>query len=214
MLPSLGNGVRSEIGNTGIRLGIAHRCGETARGGTVRRMNCSTPHFQPGCAGLCTSEGLTAAHHAYRNRLLARARRIVVDPDLAEDVVQETFLRAWRACASFDPEGGPLLHWLLVITHHTAVDVLKARSRSGQVVSAPQPEPISSADDVDRLLTRAELRRALAALPDNHRRVVTETVFADRSAQDVADELGIPLGTVRSRLHYGLKQLRCELRAA
>ena len=77
-----------------------------------------------GCADLCTEQGLAAAHAAYHVRLLARARRIVVDPDLAEDVVQEAFLRAWRACASFDPAGGPLVNWLLVITANTAFDMV------------------------------------------------------------------------------------------
>ena len=81
------------------------------------------------CAGLCTEQGLAAAHAAYHSRLLARARRIVVDPDLAEDVVQEAFLRAWRACGSFDPAGGPMVNWLLVITARTAIDMVKARVR-------------------------------------------------------------------------------------
>src|SRR5690242_21689916 len=75
-----------------------------------------------GSAQLCSEQGMAAAHAAYHARLLARARRVVVDPDLAEDVVQEAFLRAWRACASFDPEGGPLVNWLLVITGNTAID--------------------------------------------------------------------------------------------
>src|SRR3954465_8175068 len=120
------------------------------RGSTVSPMSRSHSPGTSGCAGLCTNEGMTAAYDAYRHRLLGRARRIVVDPQLAEDVVQETYLRAWRACAHFDPAGGPLLHWLLVITHHTAVDLLKARSRSGPVVATPQPEISAASDDMDR----------------------------------------------------------------
>src|SRR5215469_15972333 len=90
-----------------------------------------------GCAQLCTEHGMAAAHAAYHARLLARARRIVVDPDLAEDVVQEAFLRAWRACSSFDPEGGPLVNWLLVITANTAIDMVKARVRRPPLASGP-----------------------------------------------------------------------------
>ncbi len=82
-----------------------------------------------GCAKLCTERGMAAAHAAYHTRLLARARRIVVDPGLAEDVVQEAFLRAWRACASFDPAGGPLINWLLVITGNTAIGDRQRRLR-------------------------------------------------------------------------------------
>jgi len=89
------------------------------------------------CAGLCTEPGLAAAHAAYHARLLARARRIVVDPDLAEDVVQEAFLRAWRACGSFNPEGGPMVNWLLVITARTAIDMVKARVRRPPLASVP-----------------------------------------------------------------------------
>ncbi|HEX2807075.1 MAG TPA: sigma factor, partial [Kineosporiaceae bacterium] len=73
-----------------------------------------------GCAGLCRQEGLAAADRAFRRRLLGRARLIVVDPDLAEEAVQDAFVRAWRACATFDPSSGPMLHWLLVITRNAA----------------------------------------------------------------------------------------------
>ena len=87
------------------------------------------------CAGLCTEHGMAAAYAAYHARLLARARRIVADPDLAEDVVQEAFLRAWRACATFDPAGGPLVNWLLAITANAAIDMVKARLRRPPVAS-------------------------------------------------------------------------------
>ena len=134
------------------------------------------------CAGLCTEQGMAAAHAAYHARLLARARRIVVDPDLAEDVVQEAFLRAWRACASFDPAGGPLVNWLLVITANTAIDMVKARVRRPPLASVPADEnaPAAGLSDIDRLILRSELRDALSSIGAQHRDAVVETVLRDR----------------------------------
>src|SRR3989440_12612420 len=117
-----------------------------------------------GCAGLCTEHGMAAAHAAHHARLLARARRIVVDPVLAEDVVQEAFLRAWRACATFDPAGGPLVNWLLAITANTAIDMVKARVRRPPLASVPADAnaPAGGLSDIDRLSPRSELRDAPA----------------------------------------------------
>ena len=166
-----------------------------------------------GCAGLCTEQGMAAAHAAYHARLLARARRIVVDPDLAEDVVQEAFLRAWRACASFDPAGGPMVNWLLVITANTAIDMVKARVRRPPVASGPADEnvPADGLSDIDRLILRSELLDALSSIGAQHRDAVVETVLRDRPYADVAAEFGVPAGTVRTRVHYGLRRLRCVL---
>src|SRR6516162_1366401 len=107
-----------------------------------------------GCAQLCAEHGMSAAHAAYHDRMLARARRIVVDPDLAEDVVQEAFLRAWRACSSFDPSGGPLVNWLLVITANTAIDMVKARVRRPPLASGSdhQDAPEAGLSDIDRFI--------------------------------------------------------------
>ena len=161
--------------------GYARRHGRALRIGSRAAMNRQrSPMRRPGprrdarlmktegCAGLCTEQGMAAAHAAYHARLLARARRIVVDPDLAEDVVQEAFLRAWRACASFDPAGGPLVNWLLVITGNTAIDMVKARVRRPPLASVPADEnaPAGGLSDIDRLILRSELRDALG----QHRR--------------------------------------------
>jgi len=164
-------------------------------------------------AQLGTEQGMAAAHAAYHARLLARARRIVVDPDLAEDVVQEAFLRAWRACASFDPEGGPLVNWLLVITANTAIDMVKARVRRPPLASGPAGEnaPVAGLSDIDRLILRSGLRHALSRLGPHHRDAVVETVLRDRPYADVAAELGVTPGTLRTRVHYGLRRLRCVL---
>src|SRR4051794_8895982 len=109
-----------------------------------------------GCAGLCTEDGLGAAYAAHHRHLLARARRIVVDPGLAEEAVQEAFTRAWRACASFDPAGGPLLHWLLTITANVSKDLVKMRLRRPPLAPAAPVESsaVSGIGAIDRILLR------------------------------------------------------------
>ena len=166
-----------------------------------------------GSAQLCTEQGIAAVHAAYHARLLARARRIVVDPDLAEDVVQETFLRAWRACGSFDPAGGPLVNWLLAITANTAIDMVKARLRRPPLTSGSADEnaPAAGLSDIDRLILRSQLRDALSSIEAHHRDAVVQTILRDRPYAAVAAELGVPSGTLRTRVHYGLRRLRCVL---
>ena len=156
---------------------------------------------------------MAAAHAAYHARMLGRARRIVVDPDLAEDVVQEAFLRAWRACSSFDPAGGPLVNWLLVITANTAINMVKARVRRPPVASGSASEnaPAAGISDIDLLILRSQLRHALSSIGAQHRDAVVETVLRDRPYADVAAELGVAPGTLRTRVHYGLRRLRCVL---
>jgi RNA polymerase sigma-70 factor, ECF subfamily len=168
-----------------------------------------------GCAGLCTEEGLRAADAAYRKSLLARARSVVVDPALAEEAVQEALVRAWRSCSSFDPDSGPLLPWLLALTRNVAIDLARWRSRRPPVVAtaepAEHPTPSTGIDAEDLVLLRDELVEALAELGPTHRSVIIQTVLRDRSPAEVAAELGIPAGTVRSRVHYALRSLRERL---
>ena len=168
-----------------------------------------------GCARLCTEDGMAAAHAAYHARLLARARRIVVDPDLAEDVIQEAFLRAWRACSSFDPAGRPLVNWLLVITANTAIDMVKARVRRPPLASgaAHVNAPADGLGDIDLVILRSQLRHALSRLGAHHRDAVVETVLRDRPHAEVAAELGVTPGTVRTRVHYARRRLRSVLEA-
>ena len=162
-----------------------------------------------GCALLCTEEGLAAAYAAHGPRALARARRIVVDPHLAEEVVQEAFTRAWRSCSTFDPSAGPVASWLVAITANVAVDMVRARVRRPPVVAVePRDEAAGHSVAMDLVLVRAELRNALAQISEDHRRAVLETIVLDRPYRDVAGELGINVGTLRTRVHYALRRLR------
>jgi RNA polymerase sigma-70 factor (ECF subfamily) len=174
------------------------------------------PGCRPGCARLCTSDGMAAAYAAHRAALLGRARAVLGDAASAEDAVQEAFLRAWRACASFDPgagSGAPLRHWLLVVVRNVSLDMLRARAarRCTYVTTPPEPAPPGGASATDRVLLRADLVAALARITPEHRAAVIDTVVRDRAYDEVAAELRVPPGTVRSRVHYGLRRLRAAL---
>ena len=175
------------------------------------------PGCRPGgCAGLCTEETLAAVYRVYRGPLLRQARTILGDPGLAEEVVQETFVRAWRACSTFDPDGSPILVWLSVILRNLALDRIRARGRRPSLARSLRDEEVmvsARPDGVDLLLLRAGLRDALTRLDDDPRAAVVETILLDRPYEDVAAELGVPVGTLRSRAHYALRRMRRILEA-
>jgi RNA polymerase sigma-70 factor, ECF subfamily len=162
------------------------------------------------CAGLCTEQGLREAYERHADRLARRARAVLGDREQAEEAVQEAFVRAWRACATYDPAHGPLVSWLLVITRNVAVDMVRARARRPRSAGfAPEPDLLRSSDDaVERLHLRDVLGTALTRISRQHREAIVETVVKDRPYAEVAAELHIPAGTVRSRVHYGMRQLR------
>lgn len=168
------------------------------------------------CANLCTEAGFAAAYREHRARLVALAHRRLGDREHAEDAVQETFVRAWRACESFrGDEGPPLAAWLSVILRNVLVDMVRARA------SRPQPawdaDPVDAADTtspIDSAVLRMDLLEALASVSEDHRGIVLRTVVHDRSYADVAAELGVPVGTVKSRVFYALRGMRGALEAA
>ena len=160
---------------------------------------------------------LRAAYTAHGGELYRLSLRTLGDTGLAEEAVQETFLRAWRASDRFDAARGSLRTWLFAIGRNVVIDLARSRRsrpdttkleegsvharRSGN----PTEEPIEGA------LKSWEIEEALRNISTNHRRVIVETYYRGRSSAEVAAELGVPEGTVRSRLFYGLKALRLAL---
>jgi RNA polymerase sigma-70 factor (ECF subfamily) len=184
----------------------------TSRGRSAARARPTSPCDRP-CAGLCRPDAFAAAHRAHRPWLLVRCRGLLGDVGAAEDAVQETFLRAFTACGSFDPAAGPTLAtWLGTIARNVAVDALRARAvRPRLAAEGDDPQERVDPGAIDAALQRMVLLDALSRVSPEHRGVVLLAVVRDRPYADVAAALDIPVGTVKSRVHHALRGMRRNL---
>lgn len=139
------------------------------------------------------------------------ARRVVRDADLAEDVVQEAFLTAWRQAEKFDRSRGKASTWILTLVHRRAVDRVRKEAPFNALpgrlgVMAP---PVESADDdVELREARREVQAALSNLSRVEREVLELAYWGGMTQSEIADALGIPTGTVKSRTFTALARLR------
>jgi len=148
------------------------------------------------------------AYAAHAAELYGFAVRSLADPGLAEEAVQETFLRAWRAGERFDPQIGSLRTWLFAILRNVVIDLGRARA-ARPTVAEGGVEP--SVEPFDEALLAWQIEEAMRRIGDDHRRVLIETYYRGRPYAEVAAELGVPEGTVKSRVYYGLRALRVVL---
>ena len=165
--------------------------------------------------GLADDAGIRAAYAAHGEELYRFALRLLGDAGLAEEVVQETFVRAWRASASYDPLVGSLRTWLFAIARNLATDSARARAVRPRVAADPDLDgasPHPAERDHAEFIARAwQIEEALGHLSPDHRQALVETYLRDRPRDQVATELGVPEGTLRSRVFYALKSLRVAL---
>ena len=130
----------------------------------------------------------------------------------AQDVVQETFLRAWRNPAVLDQEGGSARSWLFTVARRIVIDEWRSARRRPELVTAELPEhPDTGADDAQRVVDRQLVLAALRTLSREHREVLLECYFRGASVAQAARTLGVPEGTVKSRAHYALQALRAAV---
>ena len=149
------------------------------------------------------------AYSAHSGELYGFAVRSLDDAGLAEEAVQETFLRAWRAGERFDPEIGSLRTWLFAILRNVVIDLGRARSVRPRLGEGGGIEP--SVEPLDEALLSWQVEEAMRRIGEDHRRVLVETYYRARPYAEVAAELGVPEGTVKSRVYYGLRALRVVL---
>ena len=155
---------------------------------------------------------LRALYDEHAGALLCYALRLTSgDRQRAEDIVQETFMRAWRHPEALAAERGSVRPWLFTVARNLAVDAHRARQARPREVSDEALEVLPAADDLDRALQAWQVADAMSALRPEHRAVLLETYYRGSSVAEAAAVLGIPAGTVKSRTYYALRALRLAL---
>jgi RNA polymerase sigma factor (sigma-70 family) len=163
---------------------------------------------------------LEVLYDRYGKVAYSLARRILTDEVLAQDVVQEVFLSLWRDARRFDAGRGTLATYLLSMTHHRAVDVVRReenlrRRRTSDEVLEFQPDPNPGVEaEAEAGERRAEVRAALAQLPPAQREALALAYFGGYTQREVAALVGVPLGTVKTRMAAGMRKLKEALREA
>jgi RNA polymerase sigma-70 factor (ECF subfamily) len=155
---------------------------------------------------------LRELYDAHAGALLAYSMRLTNgDRGRAEDVVQETLLRAWRHRDALDESRGPVRPWLFTVAHHVAIDAHRARSARPTEVGDAILATVPAADEIDARLDRLLIADAMASLSAEHQAVIVATYFRGQSVAAAAQELGVPAGTVKSRTFYALRALKLAL---
>jgi RNA polymerase sigma factor (sigma-70 family) len=163
---------------------------------------------------------LEALYDRYGRAAYSLARRILTEETLAQDVVQEVFLSLWRDARRFDAGRGTVATYLLSMTHHRAVDVVRReenlrRWRTSDEGLELEPDPKARVEDeVEASERRAEVRAALAELPAAQREALLLAYFGGYTQREVAALVGVPLGTVKTRMAAGMRKMKEALQDA
>ena len=160
-------------------------------------------------------DALAEAYRRHAGAVFALARRLLVDASLAEEIVQEVFLRIWNQPEKFDPERGTLRSYLLAQCHGRSVDLLRSETSRRQREERDHRRTAEKGYDLEHevvdLSVAERVKDALAQLPHIEREAIALAYFGGHTYREVADMLDQPEGTVKSRIRAGLKKLRTDL---
>ncbi|HET8522346.1 MAG TPA: sigma-70 family RNA polymerase sigma factor [Thermomicrobiales bacterium] len=173
-----------------------------------------------GLASEGDARALEVLYDRYSRVVFSFALRIVGDQQLAEEVLQEVFFRAWQQGSAFKAARGSFITWLLSITHNMAIDEVRKRRRRPQKADSAEPEtmlasiPDSGPDVEDEVWlssVRDTIEGALEQLPPAQREAIELAYFQGLTQREIAETLGEPLGTIKTRMRLGLQKLRERL---
>ncbi len=155
---------------------------------------------------------LAALYDRYSRVAYGLALRIVRDPALAEDAVQEAFLTLWRTAGSFRADKAKPSTWILTLVHRRAVDLVRREERRRAVPLEPGDEPdaqgLATDEEIELTDRRRLVQAALRQLPDDQREALELAYYGGLTQSELAERLAVPLGTIKSRMFTGLRRLR------
>ncbi len=166
------------------------------------------------------ARALEVLYDRYSRVVFSFALRIVNDQLIAEELLQEVFFRAWQQGGSFRASKGAFLTWLLSITHNMAIDEVRKRKRRPQRSDSDDPDVVLAAvpdtapsveDEVWLRVLRERIGRALDTLPVAQREAIELAYFRGMTHREIAETLGEPLGTIKTRMRLGMRKLRDQL---
>jgi RNA polymerase sigma-70 factor (ECF subfamily) len=166
------------------------------------------------------ARALEVLYDRYSRVVFSFGLRIVGDPQLAEELLQEVFFRAWQQGGSFRSNKGSFITWLLSITHNMAIDEVRKRRRRPQKADSEDPETVLAAvpdsgpdveDEVWLGALRDTIEGAMASLPTAQRQAIEMAYFRGLTQREIAEQLGEPLGTIKTRMRLGMQKLRDQL---
>lgn len=154
-----------------------------------------------------------ALYEQHGGALLAYAARLTGDRQAAEDILQETLIRAWHHAGELTESAGSIRGWLFTVARNLITDRMRAKAvRPVEVAQPPNVVPVER-DHADRVVDSIVALEALGQLSEDHRTVLVHIYFQGRSVAETAQALGIPAGTVKSRTHNAMKNLQQLLTA-
>jgi RNA polymerase sigma-70 factor (ECF subfamily) len=157
-------------------------------------------------------EAARSLYRTYGSELYGFALRRLGDRGLAEELVQDVFTRAWSKAEQFDQERAPVRTWLFAIARNALIDMERRRGRRPALpYGIPDQDGTDPAEPIEDALRRHQIQMALARLTGEHRQMISMVHFQGLRLVEIARLTGLPLGTVKSRLHYASRSLRLAL---
>ncbi len=162
---------------------------------------------------------LDALYTRYMSPVYSLAMYMLRHQTLAEEVTQDVFLNIWLKATSFRPDRGQPRSWIMSVAHHKIVDVIRSRRRAAMMINSEGDETLSqfpsrgpsTEEEVERRLERERIQRAMDTLPPSQRVVIELAYFEGYSQSEMAQRLGQPLGTVKTRVRLAMQKLRMAL---
>jgi RNA polymerase sigma-70 factor (ECF subfamily) len=159
---------------------------------------------------------LEELYNRYNRLVFSLALKVVGDRATAEEITLDVFLRAWDRADTYRPERAKVSTWLISITRNHAIDKLRRRStrpeqhteRWFEFLTYPGVESSNPEQITDLSLRRERVRAAVAQLPEDQKQVLSRAYFGGHTHRQIAEELGLPLGTVKTRIRLAIKKLR------